>query len=118
MAPRKSVWVLRIVCVVALLVWFGTPDALAKNLSTAGPSGWDSGGQGANLPPGGGGPGGSGGGDNGDPDDISILFNDPNGPTTISNEGRRTELPPIYARIDPFRGSAWYVFFWWTGIGW
>ena len=117
MAPRKSVWVLRIVSLVVLLTLLIAPSVIARNSSQLAHGGHvGGGGDQISNPPGG--PTGGGGGDNGDPDDISILFNGPTDPGVISNGHNRTGMSPVRVRIEPYRAGAWYVFFWWTGIGW
>lgn len=118
MAPRGSVFLLRVTCLIALLAVLIAPATLAWDSCERGPSAGGGGVQGIEVPPGGGGPGSGSGGDNGDPDDISILFNDPTDPTVISSDQHQRDLPSPRVRFAPYRGAGWYVFFWWTGIGW
>jgi hypothetical protein len=119
MAPRKLDSVFRVICIVLFLAFLVAPSVIARSHEEIGPGPvGGSGGPAGQIgnPPGG--PTGGGGGDNGDPDDISILFNGPSDPRTISDRHNRTALPPVYSRITPYRAGAWYAFFWWTGIGW
>ncbi len=114
MAPRKSLSALRIVCFALLLAFLVVPSVIASNSTTGGPSpiGNPGGRQGIQGPP-----GGPTSGDNGDPDDISILFNRPSNPTPVSGHAY-TAAPPVNSRIAAYRAGALYLFFWWTGIGW
>ncbi len=114
MAPRRFLRLFGIVGLIAVFLLLIMPAVFAKCPVALAPG--DDGGRYIEEPPIGGGPGTGGGGDNGDPDDISIYFQDPDSPSIGSGDAYQPAPPPALLRHVSVRASARYALLFLIGM--